>query len=170
MTETSSSPLASGLCMPQRHVLVAGATGRQGGAIARGLLRDGHVVRGLTRNPGSPAARALDEIGASVVAGDLNEPDSLAAAVKGASTVVVVTTPYEEGADAETRHGLALVDAAMSVGIEHFVFNSVKASSSATSRRPGCPTRSWRRARSSTTGSLIRTRWMTSEVATSRCR
>ena len=125
MTETSSSQLESGLRMPQRHVLVAGATGRQGGAIARGLLRDGHIVRGLTRNPGSPAARALDEIGAAVVAGDLNDPDSLAAAVEGASTVVLVTTPYEEGADAETRHGLALVDAAMSVGIEHFVFNSV---------------------------------------------
>jgi len=37
--------------VPRRLVLVAGATGRQGGAIARGLLRDGHAVRALTRNP-----------------------------------------------------------------------------------------------------------------------
>jgi uncharacterized protein YbjT (DUF2867 family) len=125
MTDSSPSPLESELPVPQRHVLVVGATGRQGGAIARGLLRDGHVVRGLTRNPDSPAARALTELGASVVAGDLNDPGSLAAAVAGVSTVVLVSTPYEEGADAETRHGLALVDAAVSAGIEHFVYNSV---------------------------------------------
>jgi uncharacterized protein YbjT (DUF2867 family) len=125
MTGTSPSPRGSGLPTPQRHVLVAGATGRQGGAIARGLLRDGHVVRALTRNPDSPAARALQGLGASVVAGDLNDPGSLAAAVAGVGTVVLVSTPYEEGAEAETRHGLALVDAAVSAGVEHLVFNSV---------------------------------------------
>ena len=42
-----------------KKVLVAGATGQQGGAVARELLNRGHFVRALTRNPDSPAARAL---------------------------------------------------------------------------------------------------------------
>jgi uncharacterized protein YbjT (DUF2867 family) len=125
MTDTSASPDHPDQPVTQRYVLVAGATGRQGGAIARGLLRDGHSVRALTRNSGSPAALALAAIGVAIVEGDLNAPASLVDAVEGVSTVVLVSTPYEEGCDAEIRQGIALVDAATRAGIEHFVFNSV---------------------------------------------
>jgi uncharacterized protein YbjT (DUF2867 family) len=52
--------------------------------------------------------------------------------VADAGTVVLVSTPYEEGAEAETRHGLALVDAAVSAGVEHFVYNSVAGADVAT--------------------------------------
>jgi len=79
----------------------------------------------LTRNPSSPAAVALADLGASVVAGDLNDPTSLVDAVQGVDTVVLVSTPYEEGPEAEIRQGTALVDAARSAEVEHFVFNSV---------------------------------------------
>ena len=43
----------------ERLVLVVGATGRQGGAVARSLLNRGFRVRALTRDPQKPAAQAL---------------------------------------------------------------------------------------------------------------
>ncbi|MFF3060078.1 NmrA family NAD(P)-binding protein [Streptomyces sp. NPDC057909] len=50
----------------------AGATGRQGGAVARELLRRGRPVRALPRGPRSDTARALAAQGAQEVAGDLD--------------------------------------------------------------------------------------------------
>jgi len=41
------------------RVLSTGATGRQGGAVARHLLADGWRVRAVTRDPGSAAAARL---------------------------------------------------------------------------------------------------------------
>src|SRR5262249_220846 len=51
----------------QDPVLVTGATGRQGGAVARSLLARGIPVRALSRNPDKPACRALAQAGAEVV-------------------------------------------------------------------------------------------------------
>ncbi|HYD16592.1 MAG TPA: NmrA family NAD(P)-binding protein, partial [Candidatus Nanoarchaeia archaeon] len=53
--------------MVRLFALVTGATGHQGGAVARLLLKKGHRVRALTRKPGSPSARALAELGAEMV-------------------------------------------------------------------------------------------------------
>src|SRR5215210_280539 len=49
-----------------RSILVAGATGNQGGAVAERLLEEGWAVRALTRDPDKPAARALAERGAAL--------------------------------------------------------------------------------------------------------
>ncbi|MFN5304822.1 MAG: NmrA family NAD(P)-binding protein, partial [Pseudanabaena sp.] len=49
-----------------RRILVVGATGKQGGAVARHLLKNGFKVRALTRNAESPAAKRLTEQGAEV--------------------------------------------------------------------------------------------------------
>ncbi|TMQ47661.1 MAG: NAD-dependent epimerase/dehydratase family protein [Candidatus Eisenbacteria bacterium] len=65
-------------------ILVTGATGRQGGAIARELLAKGHKVRAMTRRPDSTPARELAWQGADVRAGDLDEAASLERAVAGA--------------------------------------------------------------------------------------
>ena len=61
----------------KRSVLVAGATGQQGGAVARQLLSRGHKVRALTRKPQGEAAKALASSGAEVVPGDLDDVGSL---------------------------------------------------------------------------------------------
>ena len=55
----------------ERLILVAGATGNQGGAVARSLLDRGFRVRALTRNPQKPEAQALADQGAEVVEGDM---------------------------------------------------------------------------------------------------
>lgn len=54
-------------------VLVTGATGKQGGSLARLLLKKGHRVRALTRKPDAPAAQELKRLGAELTAGDLED-------------------------------------------------------------------------------------------------
>jgi uncharacterized protein YbjT (DUF2867 family) len=65
-------------------ILVTGATGHQGGAVARALLARGHKVRAMTRKPDGEAARALAGQGAEVVRGDLDDAGSLEKALAGA--------------------------------------------------------------------------------------
>ena len=70
----------------QRIVTVIGATGTQGGAVARALLADGtFAVRAVTRNMHSPKAEALTALGAEVVQSSLDDQDSLLAAFDGAT-------------------------------------------------------------------------------------
>jgi hypothetical protein len=77
-------------------VVVIGATGNQGGSVARRFLRDPRCsVRALTRNPASPAALALSALGAEVVPADLDDPASLRAAFAGANAIFSVTQYWE---------------------------------------------------------------------------
>ncbi len=109
----------------QLTVLVTGATGQQGGMVARTLKSRGHSVLGLTRNPDSPSARELKDLGIGVIAGDFNDPPSLVTAAQGVDAVYVMATPFEAGTEAETRQGIATVDAAKSAGVRHLVYSSV---------------------------------------------
>jgi len=108
-----------------RRVLVTGATGQQGGAVARALLDKGHQIRALTRNPASDRAVALRERGAEVFLGSFDDAGTLAAAVDGVDAVFAMSTFFEAGLEAETRQGIALVDAAKKARVSHFVFSSV---------------------------------------------
>ncbi len=66
-----------------RIILVTGATGQQGGAVAQRLLDRGWRVRALTRDVSAPAARALATAGAEVVEGDFDDRPSLDRAMEG---------------------------------------------------------------------------------------
>lgn len=105
-------------------VLVTGATGTQGGAVARELLTRGYTVRALTRSPDQPAAQALRDLGAEVVQGDFNDAASLRRAMDGVSGVFGVST-WDRGTDREVELGKKLIDAAAAAGIGHFVYTSV---------------------------------------------
>ncbi|MFI9813295.1 NmrA/HSCARG family protein [Saccharothrix variisporea] len=105
-------------------VVVTGATGRQGGAVARHLLASGRRVRALTREPDSPAARALARLGAEVIRGDMGDRDSLRPAFVGAHGVYSVQNPMISGLDAEVHQGCTVGDAAAEAGVEHFVYGS----------------------------------------------
>jgi uncharacterized protein YbjT (DUF2867 family) len=106
-------------------VLVSGATGQQGGALARVLLQKGHGVRAFVRRPDSPEAKELERLGADLAEGNFEEPDSLEGATRGMDAVFVVATPFEAGTEAEIRHGIAAADAARAAGVEHLVYSSV---------------------------------------------
>lgn len=106
-------------------ILVTGATGTQGGAVARELLERGYTVRGLTRNPESEKAQALTALGATMAAGDYDDPASLAAAMDGVDGVFAVTLFWHGGYDAEVEHGKRLIDEATKAEVKHFVLTSV---------------------------------------------
>jgi uncharacterized protein YbjT (DUF2867 family) len=111
--------------MSQLKILVTGCTGNQGGTLARALLKKGHTVHGLTRNPGSEKARDLAGLGAEIVKGDFDDSASLRKAMSGVDALFAMGTPYEAGTDVETRQGFALVDAAKAAGISHLLYASV---------------------------------------------
>ena len=108
-----------------KTILVTGITGQQGGATARHLLASGFKVRGLTRNPQKPATQTLAAAGAEIVAGDYDDRAALDRAVAGVYGVFSVQTPFEAGPESETRHGIAIADAAHAAGVKHFVYTSV---------------------------------------------
>jgi uncharacterized protein YbjT (DUF2867 family) len=106
------------------NVLVTGATGKQGGAVARELLGKGHRVRALTRKATGQAAQELARLGAEVVTGDLEDRGSLDAAMRGVDAVFAAVTPFEAGTEAETRQGIHVADAAKAAGV-YLVYSSV---------------------------------------------
>ncbi|HVD90521.1 MAG TPA: NmrA/HSCARG family protein, partial [Jatrophihabitantaceae bacterium] len=110
----------------RRPIAVVGATGLQGGATVRALLGANVPVRALARRTDSDAARALSELGAELVAADLDDPEGLRAAFTGVHGVFAMTTPgYELRVDLEVTHGHAIADAAAAVSVPHVVYSSV---------------------------------------------
>jgi uncharacterized protein YbjT (DUF2867 family) len=109
----------------RKTILVTGATGAQGGGVVQHLLKGGKFkVLCLTRKPESEKARALVQAGAETVRGDLGNPESLRAAMKGCYGVFGVTNFWEYFAK-EAFHGKNLVDAVKQAGIEHFVLSTL---------------------------------------------
>lgn len=104
-------------------VVVTGSTGKQGGAVARGLLDRGHKVRAVTRDPNSKQAKSLAHAGATLVAGSLEDTAAIVKALQGATSLFAMTMP-SGGTHAETRQGIAAADAAKAAGV-HLVFTSV---------------------------------------------
>ena len=111
------------IMQPKLTVVVIGATGKQGGAVARGLLERGHEVRAVTRQPDSTAAQALVNAGATLVTASLEDTAALTHALEGATSLFAVTTPAE-GTDTETRQGVSAANAAKAAGVD-LVFTSV---------------------------------------------
>ncbi|THV30784.1 NmrA family NAD(P)-binding protein [Glycomyces paridis] len=114
----------------EKIILVTGATGRQGGAVAARLLADGWAVRALTRDASGAKARALAAAGAEVVVGDLDDRASLDRAVAGAWGVFSVHAgayeggPYGHDTDHEERSAAKLGAAAKAAGVVHVVHSS----------------------------------------------
>ena len=112
--------------MNNKTILVTGATGQQGGAVARQLLKQpGFSVRALTRDSAKPAARALAHAGAEVFQGNLDDPTSMRRALDGAWGVFSVQDFMESGYDREVSQGKHLADAAKAAWVQHFVYTSV---------------------------------------------
>lgn len=115
--------------MNNKLIAVTGATGQQGGAVARKLLAEGWQVRALTRDVNKPAAQELKALGAEVVAGDLDNGAELEAAFKGAYGVFSVQNFWlpNVGFEGEIKQGKAVAAAAKAAGVQHLVYSSVGA-------------------------------------------
>jgi uncharacterized protein YbjT (DUF2867 family) len=107
-----------------RVVVVTGATGRQGGAVARRLLSDGWRVRAVTRRPDRPAARTLAARGADVVRADMMNKSELVTAFRDAYGVYSVQNFMPHGTEAEITQGRNVADAAKTAGVQHIVYGS----------------------------------------------
>lgn len=106
-------------------ILVTGATGKQGGAVARELLSHGHKVRVLTRKPQSEPAHALAKLGAEVIQGDLDDLKSLERALNGAWGAFAVQNTWEAGVAHEEEQGKRFAQIARKKNVQHFVYTSV---------------------------------------------
>src|SRR5207237_10217691 len=94
-------------------VLVAGATGRQGGAVADLLLEHGHDVIAYVRSQDTPAAEALSAKGARLATGDLADANALTSAAGTAEAVFGLSVPFGSGGKKqEVAQGRPLVDLA----------------------------------------------------------
>ncbi|MGW3867694.1 NmrA family NAD(P)-binding protein, partial [Streptomyces sp. NPDC005047] len=116
-------------------VLVTGATGRQGGATARALLKSGVPVRALVRDPSTDRAAAVAALGAELVAGDLDDLGSLTRAAEGARAVFSVQMPDLEGAAfaGEVAQAARLIEGARAAGVPQFIHTSVSGAGQHTS-------------------------------------
>ncbi len=106
-------------------ILITGATGQQGGAIARELLAKGYPVRALTRRPEHENARALAALGAEIATGNLDDAGSLERALKGAWGVFAVQNTWEAGVEQEEVQGKLIAELARKAGVQHIVYSSV---------------------------------------------
>jgi len=114
----------------QKIIAVVGATGAQGGGLVRAILSDqgsAFTARALTRDVNSEKARALAKMGAEVVAADIDDEASLAAALQGAHGAYFVTffwahfSPEKEKAEIRNMAG-----AAKAAGITHVIWSTLE--------------------------------------------
>ncbi|CCM05618.1 uncharacterized protein FIBRA_07847 [Fibroporia radiculosa] len=117
-----------------RLIAVCGATGNQGGSVAKLLLQypNEYTVRALTRDTASPAAQALVKLGAQVVKADLTVPSDVNEALRDCWGVFAVTNFYDpkikDDPGSEERQGKNLVDASLAANVKCFVWSTLPSS------------------------------------------
>jgi uncharacterized protein YbjT (DUF2867 family) len=116
--------------MANRIITVFGATGAQGGGLARAILAhpsSGFTVRAVTRKPDSDAARALAKAGAEVVAADMDDAASVQRAMRGAWGAYCVTNFWEHfSPDKELAQAAAMADGAARAGLQHVIWSTLE--------------------------------------------
>jgi uncharacterized protein YbjT (DUF2867 family) len=115
--------------MSDRKVIaVVGATGAQGGGLARAVLADpdgGFAVRAVTRNASSDKARALAKLGAEVVEANVDDESSLERAFAGAYGAFCVTFFWEHfSPEKEIAHARNMASAAKAAGLKHVIWST----------------------------------------------
>lgn len=114
----------------KKVIAVIGATGAQGGGLARAILAhpDGpFALRAITRNVDSEKAKLLADAGAEVVAADLDDKDSLIAAFDGAYGAFLLTNFWEHfSAEKELAQARNMAEAAKAAGVQHVVWSTLE--------------------------------------------
>jgi uncharacterized protein YbjT (DUF2867 family) len=111
-------------------IVVTGATGGQGGGLVRAILDDPNSpfsVRAVTRNPQSDPAVSLEQLGAEVIAADLDDLESLEQAFRGAHGAYCVTNFWESfSPEKEIAQAANLATAAKAMDLEHVIWSTLE--------------------------------------------
>jgi len=111
-------------------ITVFGATGAQGGGLARALLADPEQLfrlRAVTRKPDSPAARALADQGAELVVADLDDPVRVRTAMEGAHGAFCITSFWEHfSPEKEIAQAHTMAQAALDARVHHVVWSTLE--------------------------------------------
>jgi uncharacterized protein YbjT (DUF2867 family) len=114
----------------KKIIAVVGATGAQGGGLARAILDDKNgpfALRAITRNVNSDKAKALADAGAEVVAADLDDVKSLKKAFEGAHGAYCVTNFWEHfKPEKELSQARNMAQAAKEVGVKHVIWSTLE--------------------------------------------
>jgi uncharacterized protein YbjT (DUF2867 family) len=114
----------------KKLIAVVGATGAQGGGLVRAIVHDKGAafrVRALTRNINSEKAQALAQLGAQVVAADLDDIESLKRAFEGAYGAFTLTNYWEHfSPEKELAQARAQARAAKDVGLQHVIWSTLE--------------------------------------------
>jgi len=111
-------------------IAVVGATGNQGGSVARSLLQNpSFKVRAITRNPSSDASRSLASSGAEVVQANGFSSEEMLVAFYGSWGAFLNLNSDDKiwkNPDGPTEFdlGRTIVDTAAQAGVKHLVFSS----------------------------------------------
>jgi len=116
--------------MDKKAIAIVGATGAQGGSLARAILNDpsgGFAVRAVVRDPKSDKAQALATLGAELVTGDVDDPESLKRAFKGAYGAYCVTFFWAHfSAEKEMAQARAMAEAVKQAGVRHVIWSTLE--------------------------------------------
>jgi uncharacterized protein YbjT (DUF2867 family) len=114
----------------QQILAVVGATGAQGGGLARAILADRtgtFKARALTRHPDGDKGKALAAAGAEVVAADLDDQASLERAFAGAAGAFCLTNFWEHfSPEKELAQAANLAGAAKAAGVQHVIWSTLE--------------------------------------------
>jgi uncharacterized protein YbjT (DUF2867 family) len=114
----------------KKTIAIVGATGAQGGGLARAILEDGASpfrVRVLTRNPSSDAAAAFAARGAEIAEADLDDYESLRRAFRGAYGAFCLTNFWEHfSPEKELAQAANMAQAAKDERLEHVIWSTLE--------------------------------------------
>ena len=114
----------------KKIIAVVGATGAQGGGLARAILADrsgGFALRAITRKPDSDKAQELRNAGAEVVKGDADDRASIERAFQGAYGVFALTNFWEHfSPERELAQARNMAEAAKSAGVQHVIWSTLE--------------------------------------------
>jgi uncharacterized protein YbjT (DUF2867 family) len=96
-------------------ILLTGATGKTGGAVADELIKRGASLRALVRD--ADKAVALQEAGVELIVGDAGDRDAVAKALEGVEKATLILPNSQEQQDMEMQ----FVDLAVAAGVKHLV-------------------------------------------------
>jgi uncharacterized protein YbjT (DUF2867 family) len=105
---------------------ICGATGTQGGAVTRALLNTAPKpsIHALARDPSSPKAKALEDLGVKLTPGDFNNNEALRAAISGTSAIFMNFMPDFADWGANLRQVNDIIAIAKEAGVKHIVYSS----------------------------------------------